>query len=270
MQGLNNIRYVALLTFKEGIRHRTMAAVFFFALAMAAANIAFTGFFSWDLGKVSVEFGLSATAFCGLALIFFLGSKLISDDLEQHTVYFVLSRPVTRGQYIWGKFLGLCAILLAASIIMGLASAVPAGYVLWRYPGYSSPLFSWGKFFLALGFEWLSLMVVQAVAMFWFCFSSQSFLAILLSASTYFIGQNMEILRRALEKKGGAGPLLNAILVAISWIFPNLSFFDLKTAAAYGLPIDAARTAFSVIYALSYMALLLFLSQLRFGRRELG
>jgi len=56
---------------------------------------------------------------------------------------------------------------------------------------------------------------------------------------------------------------------AISWIFPNLAAFDLKTAAAYGLPLDAFQLIWSGVYGISYMGLILMITIFVFQRREL-
>lgn len=272
MHPITNIWLLIRLTLKEGIRHRALRALFVISGVLLGANLMVTELFSRDLGKVSVEFGLSTVAFCGLLLIFFLGMKLLSDDLERHTVYMVLARPVTRGQYVIGKFSGIGLILLIATLILGAGSAVSVKLTLLRYADWVPPDFSWWTFLLALGFQWLSLVVILAMTLFWFSYASQSFVAILLSVSSYLVGQNMELLRGLVKAKMTADEtiILNWVLWGISWIFPNLSFFDMKVQAAYGLPVDSGEILWIIAYGLSYAGLLLFLASFRFNRRDLG
>lgn len=271
MGNLSNIWQIGLLTAKDGLRHKTLKAFFGLALLFIGANIFVTEFFTWDLGKVSVEFGLSTVAVTGLLLIFFTATKLLADDLEHHKIYFVLARPVSAWQYILGKYAGLSCILLLAVSILGVGSAISLKYVIWRYPDYIPPNFSWWTYSLALGFQWFSLLVMLAVSFFWFHFSSQSFVAIMLTAGSYLVGQNMELLRRFLREGGEAGGLglQKTIIIALTWLFPSLSFFDLKTAAAYGLPINGREIAMTMGYGLSYAALLLFCAKFFFNRKEL-
>lgn len=267
MTALFNIYQLALLTAKDGLRHKTLKAFFGLALLFIVANIFVTEFFTWDLGKVSVEFGLSTVALTGLLLIFFTATKLLADDLEQHKIYFVLARPVSAWQYILGKYAGIGFILLLAVAILGLGAAVALKYVIFRYPEYIPVNFSWSTYLLALGFQWFSLLVILALSFFWFHFASQSFIAIILTAGSYLVGQNMELLRRFLRE--GEGGLQKTVIVALTWLFPSLSFFDLKTVAAYGLPVNGPELAAIMGYGLGYVALLLFGAKFFFNRKEL-
>ncbi len=106
MQALRNIWFLALATCTEGIRHKALWAIVCLAILLTMANVGVATLFSWDLGKVSVEFGLSAVAFTGLLLVFFLGMKILADDLERSRIFMLLSRPVSIWQYLTGKFFG--------------------------------------------------------------------------------------------------------------------------------------------------------------------
>jgi uncharacterized membrane protein YfbV (UPF0208 family) len=64
--------------------------------------------------------------------------------------------------------------------------------------------------------------------------------------------------------------MLLKITEVSSWIFPNLAAFDLKTTAAYGLPVNAAYLAWIALYGLSYIGICLILTVLVFQRRELA
>jgi ABC-type transport system involved in multi-copper enzyme maturation permease subunit len=269
---VRNIWFLALATCTEGIRHRALWAIVCLAALLTMANLGVTTLYSWDLGKVSVEFGLSAVAFTGLLLVFFLGMKILADDLERSRIFMLLSRPVSIWQYLTGKFLGLAMILLLATIILGLSAALSMHYVLWKYPSYVPPNFSWLTYVMALACQWLSLVVVLAVSVLCFSFASQPFIALLLAVSTYLVGQNMKLLRRVVLESPHAGALTDQenLVLALSWIFPNLSLFDKKYAAAYGMAFNGQEFILLCLYGISYSALLIYLATLLFKRKELA
>ncbi len=272
MRTLRNIWFLALSTCTEGVRHRALWAIVCLAVLLTMANLGVTTLYSWDLGKVSIEFGLSAVAFTGLLLVFFLGMKILADDLERSRIFMLLSRPVSIGQYLTGKFLGLAMILLLATVILGLSAALSMHYVLWRYPAFVPPNFSWASYVMALACQWLSLVVVLAVSVLCFSFASQPFIALLLAVSSYLAGQNMELLRRIVEQNAHAGALTGQenLAVALSWIFPNLSLFDKKYAAAYGLAFSGQEFVLLCLYGISYSALVIYLATMLFKRKELA
>ena len=272
MQALRNIWFLALSTCTEGVRYRALWAIVCLAVLLTMVNLGVTTLFSWDLGKVSVEFGLSAVAFSGLLVVFFLGMKILADDLERSRIFMLLSRPVSIWQYLTGKFLGLSMILSLATLILGISAALSMYSVLWQYPAYVPPNFSWLTYVMALVCQWMSLVVVLAVSVFCFSFASQPFVALLLAVSSYLVGQNMEMLRRVVMENAYAGALAGheKFVVALAWIFPNLSLFDKKYVAAYGLAFSGQEFGLLCLYGLSYSALLIYLATLLFKRKELA
>lgn len=272
MRAMRNIWYLALSTFTEGIRQRALWAIVILAVILCMANLGVTTLYSWDLGKVSVEFGLSTVAFTGLLLVFFLGMKILADDLERNRIHMLMARPVSIWQYIAGKFIGLTLVLLIASIILGFSAALSMQYVLWTYPAYVPPNFSWITYIMALVCQWMSLVIVLGMSMLCFSFASQPFVALMLAVASYMVGQNIELLRRVIIENPRTGILAGQekIVTVLSWIFPNLSLFDKKYVAAYGFPFSAQEFMLLCLYALSYSALLLFLSTLLFKRKELA
>ena len=272
MHMLRSLYHLTLSTCLEGIRHKALWAIVCLAMLLTLGNLAVTLLFTWDLGKVSIEFGLSAVAFTGLLVVFFLGMKMLADDLERSRIYLLLSRPISIWQYLLGKFLGLALILLTATVILGVSAAVSMQYVLWSYPAFVPPHFSWLTYVMALFSQWLGLVMVLAVSVFCFSFASQPFLALLLTACTYLAGQNMELLRRVVLENAYAGVLSGreSLVIGLSWIFPNLSLFDKKYAAAYGLAFSDQELLLLSGYALSYSLLLLWLAAFLFKRKELA
>lgn len=272
MQTLRSIWHLTLSTCLEGIRHKALWAILCLAIVLNLANLSVTQLFTWDLGKVSVEFGLSAVAFTGLLIVFFLGLKMLADDLERSRIYLLLSRPISIWQYLLGKFFGLSLILLITTTLLGVSSALSMQYVLWSYPAFVPPNFSWLTYIMALCCQWLSLVMVLAVSVLCFSFASQPFIALLLAAFSYLAGQNMELLRRVVAENPYAGFLSGKkmFVVVLSWIFPNLSLFDKKYEAAYGLPFHFQEFLLLAGYSVSYSLLLILLATLLFKRKELA
>ena len=272
MQFFRNVWVLARATYIEGIRHRALWGILGLAVILTMGNVVFTSMFSWDLGKISIEFGLSAVSFSGLLLVFFLGLKILADDLERNRIYMILSRPVTIREYLLGKFAGLALILLASTLILASSASCSMLYVLHYYPAFVPPNFSWLTYLMALSCQFLGLLVVQALCVFWFSLASHSFIALLLTALSYFLGQNIETLRYVIEKNTSAGVLAGQdyIVKIISWILPNLSLFDKKYHAAYGLPFSLYEFSIITSYGVSYIAILLWLAVFLYKRKELA
>lgn len=272
MHHINTLRVLAMSTFLEGVRHKALWAIVIMAVVLSMVNIFIVELFAWDLGKICIEFGLSTVAFTGLLIIFFLGLKILNDDLERNRISLIMSRPVQSWQYILGKFFGLTLILLVAILILGAGTTASMHYVLANYPSFVPPDFSWNTYLLALCSQWLALLMMLAVSFLCFSFASQPFVALVLSIAVYFAGQNMELLRRVVVENAYAGILSGQekAVIALSWLLPNLSLFDKKLVAAYGAAFSLQEFFLLVSYSFTYSGLLLFVSVFFFNRRELS
>ena len=109
---IKRIWYLAALTFREGIRDRAVFGVMGIALLMFLATIAMTSMFGYDVGKVAVDLNLSVVAFTGLLLCFFVNINLLAKDIDKRTIYCVLSKPISRPEYILGKYAGTLSLIL--------------------------------------------------------------------------------------------------------------------------------------------------------------
>lgn len=272
MVKLGTIRTIAHMTLLEATRGNIIRVLAVITASIMLANISFTRLFSWSLGKVSVEFGLSISALTGLLIVFFLVLRLLYNDLENKTIYFLFSRPIGAAEYLIGKYLGFAVLLLMTVTIVACGSFLSVHYIIWQYPLYISPLFSWGTFFLAYAYQLLGLWVMLAIAVFWFSFMTESFVALILSLFTYQIGQNMDLIRSLFVEsfqESRADKVSAKAGLFITYLLPNLNLFDLKSHAAYGLPLSPESLFLIALYGLSYISILLVLATYSFGKRKI-
>ena len=269
---MDKIGLIAWITFKDSVRNKVLHGIFSLAFLLFAANIIITGMFSWELGKVAVDVGLSAVSISGLMIIFFFSINMISNDLERKTIYVILAKPISKAQYILGKFVGMSLIVLLSSVILGICSAASVKLATMNVAAFIPAFFSWKTFFLGLCFLTLSLWLLMAIAFLSISFTTHSFTAVLISMLSYFIGQNIENVSNIITrgKIFSDNITLFKITKFVSWIFPNLAVFDLKTTAAYGLPVDPAYLSWVAVYGISYIGICLMFTILIFQRRELA
>jgi len=267
---MGQIWLLGKITFKEGIRNRILIGILFFAILLMILNLIFSQMFTYDLSKVSVDLGLSMISAAGLAVIFFMGINLLARDFEKRTIYMVISRPIARWQYVLGKFSGLMLMVGASVAIIGCFAAACVKAIMLYAPAYVPPDYSWLLFCLSVCFSFISLLIVTAMAQLFTCVTSSSYIALLLTASSYFIGQNVEMVRKLFADKETFSPIFRFLIEMATWTFPNLSAFDIKTAVGYGLTIEAASMVWIAVYGLSYLCIILIVTILIFQRKELG
>lgn len=268
---MSKIALVAWMTFKDSIRNKVLFGILLLGCLLFAANIVLAGMFNWEEGKVAVDVGLSVISISGLALIFFNCIQSVAGDIDRRTVYLLLSRPISRAHYILGKFTGLGLVIVCSSVVLALLAVLSVNLSLITIGSYNLPeQYSWSFFFLAVAFITLSLLLMLSISFLWVCLMSHPFTALMLSGMTYFIGQNMEHVKQIVLSNEAFSGISAKMIHFLSWIMPNLSAFNLKAAAAYGLPMSAVSLTWVGIYGASYIGICITLTILLFNRKELA
>ena len=61
--------------------------------------------------KIIKDLGLAALSIFGLLIAVFIGIGLVAKEVERRSIYSLLTKPVTRAQFILGKYSGLVMTL---------------------------------------------------------------------------------------------------------------------------------------------------------------
>ena len=262
---------IALITFKEGIRNRAIYGISLFALMLLGANPLISGMMMRSAGKTSIDMALSTISLSGLLLVLFVGINLIAKDLDKRTIYMVLARPISRAQYIVGKFFGMALLIIIAVSFLSIFAGLSIFFVKSAYPDYFERI-SWALVSLAVIFTLLSLLLLSALSFLFASFSSTSFITLSLTIITYIIGQSLSDVKALLESPQALGINVSpATAVIVKWayyIFPNLSLFDIKLQAAHGLEISSSYILWIVVYSIVYITLTMTLAALIFRKKE--
>jgi len=123
--------------------------------------------------KIIVDLGLSAMLLFGVFIAIFVGVGLVYKEIERRTIYAIFSKPVGRGEFLVGKYLGLCLTLLVNVLVMGLGVCLALLYV---NRGWDPLIISIWPSILLIYFE---LTIVTAVALLFSSFSSPALSALL-------------------------------------------------------------------------------------------
>lgn len=268
----NAIKALAGITFKEGVRDRALYGIFIFSFSVMILGLIVLSFFGQNLDKIASDFMLSSLTFAGLLISFFISPQLVAKDLDRKTIYVILAKPISRSDYILGKYAGILLLVTVATTI--LAFFALAGVLLAKsmYAAYFEG-FRMDAFLLAILGEWLVFALINGLVVFFASFSSSGFLTLLFSVSIYIVGENVETVYRYLQTATAEIPLSGPVhfLIEISrYIFPNMALFDLKAQAAHGILLPFSYVASISVYAAGYIAILLFLASFFFKRRELA
>ncbi len=254
---LKRVLSVARNTFREAVRDRVLYNLVLFVLLITAAAVFLGDLTAGYEARVIVNMGLSAALVFGAFIAIFVGVSLVSKEIEKRTVYAILSKPLGRGEFIIGKYLGLSLTLLVNVVVMGAGISLALLYV---KGGHLIP-----SIWYALALTFFELMILTATATLFSSFSSPA-LSALLTFFIFVIGHFSASLREFALALGSQSAKI--FFESLYYVLPNLSNFAFITPAAHGQFPSAGFTAAAAGYALIYVIILLSGSILVFSRRN--
>ena len=250
---------IAHNAFREAVRDRVLYNLILFALLLIGSAIFLGELSAGQEAKIIVDLGLSAMLLFGAFIAIFVGVGLVYKEIERRTLYTILSKPIGRGQFLLGKYLGLGLTLLVNVAVMGMGITLALMYVRRGWDPLVMTL--WPGVLLIFA----ELLIITAVALLFSSFSSPA-LSALLTFFVFVIGHFSPDLRTL----GNTASSLPArwLFRALYYALPNLSNYSVITATAHGAVPGARTIALALAYASIYVVLLLSAAGLIFRRRN--
>ena len=269
MRSARIIGTVAVSVFRESVRDKVLYNLVAFAVLLMAASYLIGQLTAGQDIKIIKDLGLAAIATFGLMIAVFIGIGLVWKEVERRSIYSVLSKPLSRAEFIVGKYCGLGLTLLVNVSVMVVAWYVVLAYMASTVsPGvraeWAAPATDLGMM-RAVGLIVIELMLVTAIALFFSTFSSP-FLSAGLTLGLWVIGHfnaDLKNFQSVVES-----PVAAWFARGLYYVLPNFSAFDVKSLAVHAQPIAGGLIAMNAVYAAAYIGVLLIASALIFARRD--
>lgn len=246
---------IAFNTFKELTRNKILYMILFFGVILIVFSLALASLSLGQTEKIIVDFGLASLEIFGLISVIFVWSQILFREVEWKTIYLILSKPISRYEFILGKFLWFASILFFVVFFQSL--------ILFALVIYSKTAFSLVLVYSVI-FIYLKLLVLFSIILFLSSFMS-SILSIILTVLIYIISHSITaLIDMAISKK-------NIILAYISRflyiVFPNFEALNIKNMMWLPEKIWFAYVAGNWAYAILYLCLILFFTIAIFNRK---
>ena len=253
------IAAIARNAFREAVRDRVLYNLVLFVLLLTAGAIFLGELSGGQERKIIVDLGLSAMLLFGVFISIFVGVGLVYKEIERRTVYAIFSKPVGRGEFLLGKYLGLCLTLLVNVVVMGAGVSLALIFVSRGW----DPLVL--RIWPAILLIYAELMILTSVALLFSSFSSPA-LSALLTFFVFIIGHFSADLKSLSTSMASASA--RWLFAALYYLLPNLSNYSYITPAAHGQTPGLRVMMGAVLYAAIYIGVVLAAATLVFSRRN--
>jgi ABC-type transport system involved in multi-copper enzyme maturation permease subunit len=268
--------WIARVTFLEAVRQRFFAFLLVLGTAMVLSSVSFRVF---DFGhgelKFIADFGFGGMFFFGSVLAVVMTAQLFFSEMDNKTALTLLAKPLSRAEFLLGKFFGAWAVL--GVFVVVLASLL--GVVLWareielvaaaEQAGKIPTTFSAGGLLEFVALQWLRLGVVTAIVLALSSLARTFLFAVVIGSLAVVAGQLQWIAQDAVLK-----PTDSVVYESFLWVscrlIPNLQQFNIGDALVLGSAgVPAGAVSSVALSGLFYMVAYLFVGALIFRRREI-
>jgi len=249
---------IARITWEENVRKKIFYFLLFLVLILLVGSRLATIFGMNTNSRLLKDFGLSGIHFFSLIFTFALFLQTISGEIDRKTIYPILAKPITRGEYLWGKFLGNMAILFVFLLVLSLSMEV----LLYTLVKAWFPLLLQASFLI-----FIECGIVGALLIFLSIICSYP-LALSLALLLYMIGNISPVyIKLVLSKHSNV--VTQFLVDVFKPIMPQFSIFHIKNAVVHDYIIDPRYFPLAVFYGIIYTILVMQFAQILFRKREL-
>jgi Cu-processing system permease protein len=196
-----------------------------------------------------------------LAIAVITAARQIPSEKENRTIFPLLAKPVSRVQFIVGKFLG-CWLAVGLAVLVFYVFFI----VVTAAKGGDFQLAAYAK---TIALHWLMLGIVIAMALLgsviFAAVSSNATICLVAIIGILFVGEH-------LNKIAGRQPEpLNSITYTIYYLIPHLEMYDVRNLVVNNKTMPSLKACGkATLYAGAYMSLFLFSTWFVFRRQRLN
>jgi len=255
---MRKVLAISRQTLSGYVRDRIFHSVLLFSFLFVGFSFFLSMLTIVESGKILLDFGLSAISLMGIFLGLFLGVTSVGREMDRGTIYTVLSKPISRTEYLLGKVLGASVVIFLVHLLNYLVlllivyhadESIPAGLL--------------AAVFLMI----LESILVMLVGLFLSLCLSSFFLVASISLAIFLIGRSAGTLKSVYDRLDSGA--VKYVVRVIYDLIPALERFNIREVVAYGKPYPPGMVGESLLYFLAYAAFLIGISFLVFRRKDL-
>ena len=285
--GAARVSAIAGNTFTELVRQKVFHFLLLFALLVIGSSSLFAKISFQEEFQMLKDVALGSMSVFLSLLAILATAMLLPSDIENRTIFTILSKPVPRHEYLLGKLLGVFFMLTLSTILMGalflfvllLREQAVLAETQSSLAGSPQELLAAVKEVRLSAFTWdllpgmlillVKSLLLASLTLLVSTFATSGIFTILVAASTYFIG-HLQVTAREFWLSGiGVHWWTRLFTALIALFFPDLQAFNLTDDIVAGVPLPMMIfwqcVALGGCYTAVYYALACFL----FHNREL-
>jgi ABC-type transport system involved in multi-copper enzyme maturation permease subunit len=224
--------------------------------------------------KMLKDSGLTTIMILAILVALWTASVSVADEIEGRTALTVLSKPISRRQFILGKFAGIVWPILLIFIVLGAILLVTVSYkVVYDSRETANPDPTWQQCYgemvstvPGLGLAFLETVVLASISV---AISTRLPMLpnLVICGAIYVLGHLGPLI---VQSSAGQLEYVAFIGRLIAVVLPVLDHFNIQAAVAAGVPVPMGYLAWALLYCALYSAAMMLLALILFEDRDLA
>ncbi|MCM8776945.1 MAG: ABC transporter permease [Candidatus Omnitrophica bacterium] len=247
---------IALNTFHESLRKKTFYILLVVALVVIGASRFFSFLAAEDELKMIKDVSFSTIEFFGALIAIFTALAAVSGEIEKRTIYPLLSKPITRSNFIIGKLMGQSLIILLNVILMSIF------FIVLLFIKKSPPDI---ETFKTIFLIFIELVLIGSITLAVATFATDAF-NLIFSFFLYIVGHLISYGKSLLERVENV--VLKGLGEMLYTVIPNYENFNIKDKVVVGVQVSWQYIGQTFIYGIIYIAIAVLIGIYFFNKRE--
>lgn len=252
---MKSVWLIALTTFRELIREKLFIIIVFISCLFILLSLALGNLSIFEYQRILADLGLGTMELSTLGLALFSGSYILNKEFEKQTCLILLAKPLSRAQFLLGKFIGLSFLMILNLSIL----TVVLNFLFLNLEYFGNSLL------IAINIL-MKCEVILALVLF-LSVAIRPIISLLFGLSFYLYGHwinNAEFFLKQMKDQN-----LNQYYKILELISPQ--FFRMNWKSFYYMkdPVPTAEFSFMIGYFMIWISLFMVLAILKFRKKDI-
>lgn len=257
MTSFKDVWTIAFYTLKGILRSKILYNILFLGLGLLVVTYVAYQFTYGTPTRVALNFGLGTFSLSSVVISILFGVTLLSKEIEERTVYMIISRPISRSSFLLGKLLGLTLLQIINGVILSFLTL--AIY-----------LFIGGELYALIFWCILSIILESIIILFivsFFSLMTTTTLSVIFTTVIYLAGNTLGVARETTFVK--SNELVRTILNAYDFFLPAFYKTNIKDYVIYEQMLSTQTIISNILYLCLYGLAILIAQMIIFERKNL-
>jgi ABC-type transport system involved in multi-copper enzyme maturation permease subunit len=257
---MNQTLEMIIFSIKENVKTKLYLVLTLFCVILIFIGLLLTGLSGFEQPyRVLVNTGLSMIELFCLFIILLNSAGIVLQDIENKSVYLILSKPVSRFKYVVDKYIGFLCVIVINVFFMSLIHLV--------FIKISKGEINYFQYILVIFSIILKVSLISAITLFLVISMTSQTAAVITSFLIWIAGHFLTEFKFIIDRNTNF--VIKSLMEIVYYLIPNFQYFNLKDFYDDLYLFSRFNIFFGLGYWVVYTTIVVILTAYVFNKKDL-